>query len=337
MDRFQAELAIKEQEALEVIKQDVCQWLSKVLALKISPRSFMGALDTGVPLCALVSTIQASKTASEEAGRHLEVSIPMDSLKCNPKAESGSFFARDNTANFIAWCRQLGVEEAVIFESDGLVERRDEKRVILCLLDVARYAEKVGIAPPQLVEMERDILSLVRGVEAEEVSLSPEPPEDVPSRDDEALKRHQNDNDEATEQDQDGDDEGTKHDLDGDNEATKHDLDGDNEATKQDQDGDNEATKQDQDGDNKGTKQDQDGDDEAPQPKRRRFEPADATGDEPVEIVRDPLPGTQQAEGESGAISSSEKHKTVVHLIEEPKVEKKLSVEERVSSLHGSR
>ena len=48
----------------------------------------------------------------------------------------------------------------MIFESEGLVLHKDEKRVILCLLDVARYAERVGISPPELVRMEREIEQL---------------------------------------------------------------------------------------------------------------------------------------------------------------------------------
>ena len=159
IDRIQTELAAKEKEALEVIKEDICKWLSGIISEleDISPSTFMRSLNTGVALCKIVTLIQQSATAALESGKKLNFTVPMAALSCSTKAERGSFFARDNAANFIGWCRELGMEEAVIFESEGLVLHKDEKRVILCLLDVARYAERVGISPPELVRMEREI------------------------------------------------------------------------------------------------------------------------------------------------------------------------------------
>lgn len=49
-----------------------------------------------------------------------------------------SFFARDNVHNFIQWCRLLGIYECLLFETDDLVLRKNEKSVILCLLEVQR-------------------------------------------------------------------------------------------------------------------------------------------------------------------------------------------------------
>jgi hypothetical protein len=177
IDWIQAELAAKEKEALEVIKEDICKWLSGLISElgDISPVTFVESLDTGVALCKIVALIQQSATAALESGKKLNFTVPMAALSCSTKAERGSFFARDNTANFIGWCRELGVEEAVIFESEGLVLHRDEKRVILCLLDVARYAERVGISPPELVRMEREIEQLEASEGAGERSPVPVP------------------------------------------------------------------------------------------------------------------------------------------------------------------
>ena len=48
-----------------------------------------------------------------------------------------SFFARDNIANFIGYCRkELEIPESVMFETNDLVLRYNEKNVILCLLEV---------------------------------------------------------------------------------------------------------------------------------------------------------------------------------------------------------
>lgn len=167
VDEIHAELVAKEKEALEVIKEDICKWFSKTVTglESISPSSFLKDLETGVALCRLVDVVQEGAAAAMEMGRKLDFSVPMASLSCTAKAQPGSFFARDNTANFIKWCRELGVEEAVIFESEGLVLHKDEKRVILCLLDVARFAEKVGVSPPELVRMEREIELLEAGEE----------------------------------------------------------------------------------------------------------------------------------------------------------------------------
>ena len=158
--RVKAELAAKEREALEAIKEDLCEWLSTILELKINAKTFLQVLESGVILCRLASLVQQSAKTATDSGRKVDFKVPPDSIRYNPKADPGSFHARDNASNFIDWCRKLGVEEAVIFESEGLVLHKDEKRVILCLLDVARFADKVGISPPQLVKFEREFESL---------------------------------------------------------------------------------------------------------------------------------------------------------------------------------
>ena len=169
---IQAELAAREREALEAIKGDICDWLSRTLNITITVDSFLDILDTGVAVCKLATLIQQAAKDIEMKGRPLKCKVPLSPLSCNSKAKKGTFFARDNTSNFINWCRKLGVEEAVIFESNGLVLHQDEKRVILCLLDVARFADRVGISPPELVRMEKEIEEL----EARELDDSSQSP-----------------------------------------------------------------------------------------------------------------------------------------------------------------
>lgn len=75
-----------------------------------------------------------------------------------PNAKAGTFFARDNVSNFISWCRNsLGIIECLLFETDDLIMRKNERHVILCLLEVARRGAKFGMLAPMLVQMERQI------------------------------------------------------------------------------------------------------------------------------------------------------------------------------------
>ena len=45
----------------------------------------------------------------------------------------------------------------MLFETDDLILRKNEKHVILCLLEVARRGAKFGMLAPMLVQMERQI------------------------------------------------------------------------------------------------------------------------------------------------------------------------------------
>lgn len=157
VSRLKVEIAARERDDLEIIKKDVCEWLARTLEIEVSPGSFMDTLDTGVVLCRLARLIQEKAKSSKEAGDKVAVSVPMETIRCQVNAKKGTFFARDNTANFIKWCKRLGVNEEVIFESNGLVQQEDEKRVILCLIDVSRYAHKLKIKPPELVRLENEI------------------------------------------------------------------------------------------------------------------------------------------------------------------------------------
>ena len=146
-----------EQEALDVLKEEVCGWLSQTLQLDITPQTFMESLDTGVELCKLVELIQTKAKGVVKAGEKLTFNVSSDPIWYHEAAKKGTFYARDNTTHFIKMCKSLGINNEIIFESNGLVEHSDEKRVILCLLEVSRYAEKVHIKPPKIVEIEHKI------------------------------------------------------------------------------------------------------------------------------------------------------------------------------------
>ncbi|CAG2064064.1 unnamed protein product, partial [Timema podura] len=77
----------------------------------------------------------------------------MGRVKYRGTAQAGTFFARDNVSNFIAWCRQgLDIMECLLFETDDLCLRKNEKHVILCLLEVARRGARLGMPAPVLVQ-----------------------------------------------------------------------------------------------------------------------------------------------------------------------------------------
>lgn len=158
-DESRRRLSVAERDALAVIKADLGEWLSRILdAPLLTAEGFMSGLDTGVLLCRLARRIQERARELQQEWRGAPpppVEIPMGRVACSKEAERESFYARDNASNFISWCQQLGVGEAVLFESEGLVMHRDERRVVLCLLEVARRTTAwLGLPTPNLIKME---------------------------------------------------------------------------------------------------------------------------------------------------------------------------------------
>ena len=83
--------------------------------------------------------------------------VPESDLPIRENVTPGTWFARDNVYNFIKFCRLLQVMEVVMFETEDLVGQKNEKHVILTLLDVARKGAKVGMLAPMLVQFEQEI------------------------------------------------------------------------------------------------------------------------------------------------------------------------------------
>ena len=158
---------------LNLMKRDVCVWLSETLQLDISPENFMDMLDTGVVVCKLVVLIQEKARALDEAGEEVGCSVPLKTFKFHEGAKKATFQARENTKHFLDWCRGVGVRDDFVFESNGLVEHADEKRVLLCLLEVSRYARKLHIKPPNIISMEQEAVSETESQRREE-TVKPE-------------------------------------------------------------------------------------------------------------------------------------------------------------------
>lgn len=144
---------------LLAMREDLAEWISSLtFNVSIKQDNFIDSLQNGVILCQQARLIQrfAEEYAVLNPGQDLKV--PKREVHYTEKAAfKGSFVARDNVANFIHWCKELGIPDVCLFESDDLVMQKNEKSVILTLLDVARKAFKFGVQPPEIVRFEKEI------------------------------------------------------------------------------------------------------------------------------------------------------------------------------------
>ncbi|VVC86516.1 unnamed protein product [Leptidea sinapis] len=139
------------------LQEDLADWINKTIGITyLNGENFLDVLDNGVELCQLASVIHDK--AREALDQGLIVGpVPTIRGKCWQRAGRGSFFSRDNAENFITFCRNLGVHENLLFESDDLVVHNQPRQVILCLLEVARLATRYAVEPPGLVQLEKEI------------------------------------------------------------------------------------------------------------------------------------------------------------------------------------
>ncbi|NXP03598.1 GA2L2 protein, partial [Thinocorus orbignyianus] len=164
------------EQYLYAMKEDLAEWLKELYDLDIEVGTFMEVLETGAVLCSHANNV--THVAGEFAracpavARHLH--LPTAGVPCNLTAQPGTFQARDNVSNFIQWCRkEMDIKDVLMFETEDLVLRKNEKNFVLCLLELARRAARFGMRAPTLVQMEEEIEEEIR----QELDL---PPADTP-------------------------------------------------------------------------------------------------------------------------------------------------------------
>ncbi|XP_019956341.2 LOW QUALITY PROTEIN: GAS2-like protein 1 [Paralichthys olivaceus] len=174
------------EEYLYAMKEDLAEWLNTLYDLDVTADTFMDGLETGCALCRHANNVnraaQDFQLECPEAARSMKMPSK-DVVFQSRNVVPGSFLARDNVSNFISWCRQeLWIKDVLMFETNDLVERCNEKNFVLCLLEVARRGSKFGMLAPMLIQLEEEIEEEIRDQESLRIDVGQPAEQSAPSR-----------------------------------------------------------------------------------------------------------------------------------------------------------
>ena len=154
----------KENELLYAMMEDESEWLAKLFPdVVITPEFFFYALEDGSLLCRLANYIQEK---AELYSREQNVPVPGKKFRYHTMSKCGKeiklFRSRENVQQFLTWCRSHGIPEAILFESNDVVQVDDYREgcrgVIICLMEIVRRTAKFELDElPQLIRMEKEI------------------------------------------------------------------------------------------------------------------------------------------------------------------------------------
>ncbi|KAJ7994299.1 hypothetical protein DPEC_G00264440 [Dallia pectoralis] len=157
------------EEYLYAMKEDLADWLNTLYDLDVTADAFMEGLETGCALCRHANHVNRAALDFQLGYPEAASSLRMPAKDVVFQARNvvpGSFLARDNVSNFISWCRQeLWIKDVLMFETNDIVEKCNEKNFVLCLLEVARRGAKFGMLAPMLIQLEEEIEEEIRDQE----------------------------------------------------------------------------------------------------------------------------------------------------------------------------
>ncbi|XP_043094549.1 GAS2-like protein 2A [Puntigrus tetrazona] len=163
------------EEYLYAMKEDLAEWLGDLYSIGIDVNNILEALETGALLCVHANNVTRVAEDFVKSGGPADIHLPASGVTFISSAHPTTFLARDNVTNFINWCRkEMSIPDVLMFETDDLVLRKNEKNFVLCLLEVARRASRFGMASPVLIQLEQEIEEEIRE-EMEDLPAQPKP------------------------------------------------------------------------------------------------------------------------------------------------------------------